>query len=355
MGYELVEADLGPAGVRRMTFVLFLPDGSCAAVPERGGVRLPSGPVREGEHFLVDTARRVPLEQAGYRTRRVHPVACDDGDLFVWLQGDRDAGRRVNRRVGLVVGDAGLVAGWLTAAGRPVQARAVRDAAESFADQGEDSYFADCVRLLEPAYLRAGTPEGGSGFSGSAQQWRARREGVLAGVTGPGSFLDLGCANGLLMESVHAWAAERGVTLEPYGVDLSPALVALARRRLPRWADRIAVGNALTWRPADGRRFRYVHLLLDLVPAHRCADLLAHAASLLMPQGRLLVSHYLHEGSSDEPVLRKLAALGLVAGGVDPRGETAWLAAAGVPVPGGANWSGGAEPGVTSVENVKSY
>jgi hypothetical protein len=31
--------------------------------------------------------------------------------------------------------------------------------------------------------------------------------------------------------------------VEPYGVDISPALAELARRRLPRWADRIWTGQ----------------------------------------------------------------------------------------------------------------
>jgi hypothetical protein len=56
----------------------------------------------------------------------------------------------------------------------------------------------------------------------------------------------VGCANGLLMESVAAWCAERGLAVEPYGVDISPALAELARRRLPRWDGRIWTGNAQT-------------------------------------------------------------------------------------------------------------
>jgi hypothetical protein len=48
-----------------------------------------------------------------------------------------------------------------------------------------------------------------------------------------------------------AWCAERGVRLEPFGVDLSPGLAAEARR-LPRWADGIWVGNALDWTAPGG-------------------------------------------------------------------------------------------------------
>ncbi len=186
-------------------------------------------------------------------------------------------------------------------------------------------YFTGRIRRLEHDYLEAGTVEGGSGFVGGPGQWRRRRESVLAGVSRPGSFLDLGCANGLLMESVQLWAAERGTRLEPYGVDLSPGLVALARRRLPQWADRIEMGNALDWRPRDGRRFGYVHLLLDLVRPPQRTGLLRHVRTLLGSGGRLLVSHYLHEGSTDVPVCTQLADLGCSPDGVDVGGETAWL------------------------------
>ncbi|HEX7743764.1 MAG TPA: class I SAM-dependent methyltransferase [Micromonosporaceae bacterium] len=55
------------------------------------------------------------------------------------------------------------------------------------------------------------------------------------------------------MESVALWAAERGRTIEPYGIDLSPGLVDRARRRLPQWADRIEVGTrSIGDRPSGG-------------------------------------------------------------------------------------------------------
>jgi SAM-dependent methyltransferase len=74
-----------------------------------------------------------------------------------------------------------------------------------------------------------------------------------------GTFLDVGCANGLLMESVAEWAP---VEIEPYGVDFSAGLVELARRRLPKWGDRIWVGDAATWTPP--LRFDFVHVRLEI-------------------------------------------------------------------------------------------
>jgi len=66
------------------------------------------------------------------------------------------------------------------------------------------------------------------------------------------------------------------LAIEPYGVDISPALTEFAQRRLPQWADRIWTGNAIDWRAPAGLRFDYVHILLDSVPRARRAELVRH-------------------------------------------------------------------------------
>lgn len=332
MAYHLIDADPPAGSVRRLTFVPFLPDGACAAVPDgSGGLALPTGEVRAGEHYLLDACLRVPMHTAGFRPQRIHPFARDGGHVYLWVDGDRYTGPRPHRAVDLITGTAGAIATRLDAVGRPEAARAVRDGARSLRTQDERSYYADSLRLLEPAYLRGSTPEQGSGFGGTPQEWRAAREMIVDGVHGDGTFLDVGCANGLLMRSVRDWAAERGHRIEPYGVDLSPGLVDLARRRLPEWADRIEVGNAIDYRPAGGRRFTFVHALLDLVPAARRSGMVDHALDALVePGGRLLVSHYQPVGGTDLTAAEHLRQLGLAPAGesVSPsarRASTAWL------------------------------
>ena len=112
---------------------------------------------------------------------------------------------------------------------------------------------------FEQAYLRTDDPRAQSGFHGSAERWRAARHGIVEAIDGPGTFLDVGCANGLLIESVVAWSDHE---LEPYGVDFAPGLVDLARARLPQWADRIWVGDAATWTPPF--RFDFVHSRFEI-------------------------------------------------------------------------------------------
>jgi SAM-dependent methyltransferase len=171
---------------------------------------------------------------------------------------------------------------------------------------------------LEPRYLDADNPRGQSGFSGDEARWEMARRVIADCIVRDGDFLDIGCASGLLMESVASWTAERGLSVEPYGLDASAKLAALARSRLPDWADRIFVGDALTWQPP--RRFDVVRTELVYVPEEREAEYVRRLLDLFLDSGgRLLVCSY---GSSRrltprvEPIDVRLAGWGFAVGGV---------------------------------------
>jgi hypothetical protein len=331
MPYRLQERDPDSA-VRELTLVPFQSDGTCIAVRAAGGrLYLPTGSVQPAEDWLLDACLRIPMMTAGFRTQRVHPFAIDGRHLYVWIDGDRYIGPQPHIDADWYVAGVEDVAAALAAQGHLRWATAVRDAGRSFAGQDDASYYADNVRLLEPAYLRGDTPQGGSGSGATAHGWRRGREMIVDAIDRDGTFLDLGCANGLLMDSVRKWAAERGYAIEPYGVDLAPRLVALARQRLPHWADRIEVGNAISWTPVGGRRFTFVHLLEDTVPAKRRRELVEHARAVLVePGGRVLLSRYRTAPGPGAADL--LSELGYQPTGqsVAPTGRhsTAWLDAA---------------------------
>jgi SAM-dependent methyltransferase len=145
-------------------------------------------------------------------------------------------------------------------------------------DRGElddEAWHRAMAALIVPAYL-AGDVRRGSGHSGTAEDWDYSRGivGELVDRDRPLTFLDVGCANGLLMESVARWCPN----VEPHGLDISPELAARARERLPHWADRIFVGNARTWQPP--RRFDVVRTGLEYVPPRRRPELVAHLRSI---------------------------------------------------------------------------
>ncbi|HAL49288.1 MAG TPA: hypothetical protein DCP37_16180, partial [Dehalococcoidia bacterium] len=151
--------------------------------------------------------------------------------------------------------------------------------------------FLDSARALEQSYLETDDPVRQSGFGGGAKRWRAEREPILDAVEHDGDILDIGCANGHLLECLVSWGRERGLNLTPHGLDLGPRLIDLARLRHPNFAENFHVGNAWDWRPP--RRYRYVYMLYDCVPEAYLAECFGRLLAVFIePGGRLIVGAY---------------------------------------------------------------
>lgn len=164
----------------------------------------------------------------------------------------------------------------------------------------EAGWYAALRGLLEEAYLATDDSCLQSGTRSNAARWERGRRPIAAAIHRDGAFLDVACANGLLMETLTEWAKADGHHSEPYGLDFSEAIAALARQRLPQWADRIFVGNVIDWQPPFG--FDFVRTELEYVPPHRQPELVARLlTTFLAPSGRLIVCSY---GSSRRPAPR---------------------------------------------------
>jgi diadenosine tetraphosphate (Ap4A) HIT family hydrolase/SAM-dependent methyltransferase len=138
----------------------------------------------------------------------------------------------------------------------------------------EAAWHDEVARIIVPAYTAATTPWGGSGKGGSREDWEHARSHVAHAIDRDGSFLDVGCANGYLLECLPDWTPRR---IDRYGLDIAPELVELARRRLPQLAGRFFVGNALHWTPP--RSFTYIRTSLEYVPRNRRRDLVDRLAA----------------------------------------------------------------------------
>ncbi|MGI8515387.1 MAG: hypothetical protein ACR2NT_09660 [Acidimicrobiia bacterium] len=68
---------------------------------------------------------------------------------------------------------------------------------------------------LEAAYLEGDDPVAQSGIHGGRERWVAERSPLVGAVEKSGDFLDVGCANGLLLSDVVGWTLERGIHLVP--------------------------------------------------------------------------------------------------------------------------------------------
>jgi len=176
--------------------------------------------------------------------------------------------------------------------------------------------FVERARALEASYLTSDDPIRQSGFGGGAARWRAEREPILDAVGGDGDLLDIGCANGYLVECLVAWGAERGLHLTPRGVDIGPLLIAEAQRRLPAFATNFEVANGWDWRPAH--RFRYVYTLWDCVPPAQVGEYAQRLLSRAVePGGRLIVGAYgsRSRGTPPAPIGDLLESHGLTVAG----------------------------------------
>lgn len=156
-----------------------------------------------------------------------------------------------------------------------------------------------------------------SGFVGSSARWRRLREPVLSALAGSGSLLDVGCADGRLLASLVAWAAERGLLLEPYGVDASSRLIALARAAHPAWSGRFWIADATRWVPP--RRFDAVRTELGYAQPGRERDLVEHLLRhAVAPGGRLVVCGYGRRSTpaaAPDDVAARLRSWGFAVGG----------------------------------------
>ncbi len=169
--------------------------------------------------------------------------------------------------------------------------------------------------IIGPAHLAAANPRAQSGYSGSADDWERARRFIFTAVIRDGTFLDVGCANGHLMECSVTWLAEAGFSIEPYGLEILPELAALARQRLPHWAERIAIGNALDWTPV--RPFDFVRTGLEYVPVRLGAQLVAHLLELVVaPGGRLIIGAHSEAATSQPRLQAEVATWGFSIAGV---------------------------------------
>jgi 2-polyprenyl-3-methyl-5-hydroxy-6-metoxy-1,4-benzoquinol methylase len=164
-------------------------------------------------------------------------------------------------------------------------------------DAPREVYF-DVLRAAVSEYYLAdlSNPYQQSGRSSGAQRWEETRRCFVQALHRSGDFIDVGCANGLLLESLAAWAKEIGFTLRPHGLDFVPELLKLAQKRFPDYQDSFTVANAFYWVPS--RQYDFVRTNLEYVPPTDWTEFVERQFVAVSPGGRLIVCHY---RNPDEP------------------------------------------------------
>jgi len=153
------------------------------------------------------------------------------------------------------------------------------------------NWFENLKNVLEESYLQHTEPWKQSGFSGPEERWIKCRKPIADCMTKSGTFLDVGCANGYLLECVVKWNEKRGIKTKPYGLDLSEKLINLARKRLPQYESHLYVGNGLTWKPTN--KFDYVRTEAIYVPEELQEYYIKRTLNEFVNDGgKLLVAEY---------------------------------------------------------------
>jgi SAM-dependent methyltransferase len=159
-------------------------------------------------------------------------------------------------------------------------------------DEMDDAaWYRENRARLTASYLAGDNPRAQSGHSGDQDHWTQARGLIADTVDRDGAFLDIGCANGFLLECLVDWVSAKRYHIEPYGLDFSPELIELAQKRLPQWRDRLFVGNAIYWDPP--RRYDFVRTHLEYVPPKRQSDLIGRLLKhVVIPGGRLIIGTF---------------------------------------------------------------
>jgi SAM-dependent methyltransferase len=165
----------------------------------------------------------------------------------------------------------------------------------------DEKWFNSLKKDIEESYLRHKDPWKQAGFMLTEEAWTACRKPIADCLEKSGTFLDIGCANGYLVESILKWTSERGLNITPYGIDLSEKLIVRARERLPQYSSNLNAGDALNW--SNPIKFDYVRTELAYALEDSQEQYLHKIfTSYLEPNGKLLLTEYrLKQDSPNRP------------------------------------------------------
>jgi len=157
--------------------------------------------------------------------------------------------------------------------------------------KGQEQWFTSLQHELYDTYLLHDEPWKQSGFSGPEERWIACRKPIADCIEKSGTFLDIGCANGYLLECILKWTAEKNISITPYGLDLSEKLIELAKQRLPKYTQNIYTGNGWLWH--NPIRFDFVRTEIVYVPEQLHRQYIERLIdTYLADEGKLLLTEY---------------------------------------------------------------
>jgi hypothetical protein len=74
-------------------------------------------------------------------------------------------------------------------------------AARARGEISDDEWFKGMAAIFDVAYPAGDNPRAQSGFGGNEARWEAGRRPIAEQIDRDGTFIDIGCANGYLLEA----------------------------------------------------------------------------------------------------------------------------------------------------------
>ena len=161
-----------------------------------------------------------------------------------------------------------------------------------------EKWLKENVIPLEKNYILHRDPRKQSGFSGSEYKWTKCRKPIADCIEREGTFLDAGCANGYLLQSMIKWKSRDGINVIPYGLDIGHKLIELSKKRLQQYACNFFQGNIINWEPPF--KFDYVRTELVYVPEeYRKSFINRLLNKYVKSNGKLILCEY--RSAKDDP------------------------------------------------------
>jgi 2-polyprenyl-3-methyl-5-hydroxy-6-metoxy-1,4-benzoquinol methylase len=155
----------------------------------------------------------------------------------------------------------------------------------------DEKWLNSLKKDIDESYIRHTEPWKQAGFMMTEEDWVTCRKPVADCIQKSGTFLDINCSNGYFLESILKWTASRGLSITPYGIDLSAKLIALAKARLPKYADNLVVGTAPHWTAPT--QFDYVRTELAYALEEAQEQYLHKVfSSYVAPEGNVILTEY---------------------------------------------------------------
>jgi 2-polyprenyl-3-methyl-5-hydroxy-6-metoxy-1,4-benzoquinol methylase len=141
---------------------------------------------------------------------------------------------------------------------------------------------------ISETYIKYNEPWKQAGFLLGQKEWEICRRPLAECIDKAGTFLDIGCSNGYLLENILKWTSH---SITPFGIDLSQKLIELAKARLPQYSSNFFVGSATDW--TSPITFDYIRIELESVLSDSQEQFLHKLLnSYLAPDGKLLLTEY---------------------------------------------------------------